>query len=166
MGHDQINEQVRTLRPSSERHNRYVKWRKTLYLFAVSTGFVLILNTAFLIWAATNRDLNDGRGTLFEASCSSIRHANTGIHLLINVLSTLLLAASNYCMQCLSAPSRDEIEGAHGCNEYLDIGISSLHNVFSRHVRSKKKVAWWILGISSFPLHLWSVNLLRSEYDC
>jgi hypothetical protein len=73
-------------------------------------------------------------------------------------LSTLLLAASNYTMQCLSAPSRKEIDSAHRSDGYLDVGVQSLRNVVSGHVGGRKKVVWWVLLGSSLPLHLWYVD--------
>lgn len=35
------------------------------------------------------------------------------MHIIINILSTALLAASNYVMQCLSAPTRPDVNEAH-----------------------------------------------------
>lgn len=131
------------------------KYRRTLYTVAALSVFVFVLNTAFLIYVLTGNRSHNGNGTLYSASCSNIRQANTGIHLLINVLSTLLLGASNYCMQCLSAPAREETDRAHHRSNWMDIGIPSLHNITSGHVNRRKKVCWWILGVSSLPLHLW-----------
>jgi hypothetical protein len=67
-------------------------------------------------------------------------------------LSTVLLSGSNYCMQCLSAPSREEVNAAHAKGKWLDIGIPSVHNLKS--ISMKKVGLWWCLGLSSVPLHL------------
>lgn len=77
---------------------------------------------------------------------------NTGIHLAINALSTILLSSSNYCMQCLSAPTRKELDNAHSKGKWLDIGVMSTRNL--RGIATKRVVLWWLLGISSLPLHL------------
>lgn len=131
------------------------KWRSSLYLFALLGFGVFVVNTAFLVWALRTRGTTDGVGILYEASCDDTKKANIGVHLLINILSSAILAASNYCMQCLAAPTRSEIENAHRNADWLDVGIPSLRNVASSSFATRKKVCWWILGISSFPLHLW-----------
>ena len=139
----------------SARSERSKNWKKSLVLFAVASGSVFVCNTSFMIWAIASRRVRDGRGTMFEASCSRVRNTNLFIHLLINILSTLLLGASNYSMQCLSAPSRPELGKAHSEGKYLEIGIPSPHNIFSRYLPKRRKICWWILALSSLPLHLW-----------
>lgn len=131
------------------------KWRTSLLLLVGLAATVLITNTAFLVWAISTRGTRNGTGALYEASCDEMRKVNTGIHVLINILSTMLLGGSNYCMQCLSAPSRLEVDAAHARGRYLDIGVPSLHNVLASPLSFKKKICWWILAASSFPLHLW-----------
>jgi hypothetical protein len=131
------------------------KWRTSLFLLVGLAAAVLVTNTAFLAWAISTRGTRNGTGTLYEASCDEMRKVNTGIHVLINILSTMLLGGSNYCMQCLSAPSRPEVDAAHAQGRYLDIGVPSLHNVLASPLSFKKKICWWILAASSFPLHLW-----------
>ena len=139
----------------SRARKEHPKWKLSLFLFVGLSIIVLLINTIFLIWAVATRGTNDGKGILYEASCDKTRKANIGIHLLINILSSMLLGASNYCMQCLSAPSRPEIDAAHRKRRFLDIGVPSLHNITSSTFASQKKICWWILALSSFPLHLW-----------
>lgn len=79
----------------------------------------------------------------------------TGLHLLINALSTILLNSSNYCMQCFSAPTRKELDKAHSKGKWLDTGVMSTRNL--RHIATKRVVLWWLLGVSSLPLHLFKV---------
>lgn len=73
------------------------------------------------------------------------------LHLVINLLSTLLLGASNYTMQCLSAPTRNDINKAHQQRVSVDIGIPSVRNL--RRISWRRVVLWWLLGLSSIPLH-------------
>jgi hypothetical protein len=131
------------------------KWRTSLYMFMGLACAVFIVNTGILVWIIRTRGTNDGVGILYEASCDKTKKINIGIHLLINILSSALLSASNYCMQCLSAPTRPEVDKAHRKGHWLDIGIPSLHNVVSSSFSRQKKLCWWILAFSSFPLHLW-----------
>jgi hypothetical protein len=131
------------------------KWRKTLFSFVVLACVVLIINTGFLAWAVHSRGITGGLGVLYEAPCEATKRANIGVHLLINILSSALLGASNYCIQCLSAPTRPEVDKAHQKGNWLDIGIPSLRNVVSSNFGMRKKICWWILAISSLPLHFW-----------
>lgn len=94
-------------------------------------------------------------GILFDGNCDRARKLNSGLHLLINVLSTVLLSSSNYCMQCLSAPTRKEVDDAHSKGKWLDIGVQSVHNLRMIYNTDRKRaVVWFLLGISSLPLHL------------
>jgi len=74
------------------------------------------------------------------------------VDLLINILSTLLLGASNNCTQLLVAPTRKDIGDAHAAGRYLDVGVSSVRN-FMAVSRWRK---WLCVGLflSSIPLHL------------
>ncbi|KAI1750637.1 hypothetical protein F4782DRAFT_548583 [Xylaria castorea] len=72
-----------------------------------------------------------------------ISAANVALHLLINILSTLVV---------LNAPSREELDCAHSKGSWLGIGVPSVRNGF---LVSKFKTWCWIaLLISSMPIHL------------
>jgi hypothetical protein len=139
----------------NDRHRERQKWRTTLFSFVILACGVLLINTGFLAWAVRARGTTNGVGVLYEASCEDTKRANVGVHLVINILSSALLGASNYCMQCLSAPTRSEVGKAHHTGNWLDIGIPSVRNVVSGSFATRKKLCWWVLAISSFPLHLW-----------
>ncbi|KAH7390740.1 hypothetical protein DE146DRAFT_766784, partial [Phaeosphaeria sp. MPI-PUGE-AT-0046c] len=51
-------------------------------------------------------------------------------------------------------PTRSEVDKAHRTNNWLDIGIPSFHNVLSSSLGKRKKFYWWMLALSSLPLHL------------
>lgn len=55
-------------------------------------------------------------------------------------------------MQCLSAPTRSEVDKAHSQGIWLDIGVPSVRNL--RRLSTPRIVLWWLLAISSIPLHL------------
>src|SRR5438034_3247328 len=65
---------------------------------------------------------------LFEGPCKQSRRLNLGLHLLINVVSSAILASANFFMQVLTSPSRGEIDNAHLKARYLEIGVQSLLN--------------------------------------
>lgn len=130
-------------------------WRSSVLMFAGSASVVFCLNLAFTIWTLTmlpeGSNFVDGIGVFAEGDCSYIRSANIVVHLLINVLSTILLAGSNFCMQVLSAPTRREVDEAHARGRWLDIGVPSLRNWAS--VSWMSRFLWFLLGVSSIPLH-------------
>lgn len=81
---------------------------------------------------------------------------STALHLIINILSTGILAASNYCMQTLVAPTREDIDASHARGKWLDIGTPSLGNL---KVTPKHRVALWlVLWITATPFHLMYVS--------
>lgn len=64
-------------------------------------------------------------------------------------------------MQCLSAPTREEVDEAHAKGKWLDIGVSSVRNLTSI---PKSRLGMWVgLGLTSLPLHLMWVDL-QKEY--
>ncbi|KAF6813180.1 hypothetical protein CPLU01_14710 [Colletotrichum plurivorum] len=90
----------------------------------------------------------------FKGDCrqDSTKTTNTLLHLLINALSTVVLASSNFFMQVLNAPSRRELDAAHARGKWLDIGILSWRNAISL---SKFKLAARIaLCLTSIPIHM------------
>ena len=119
---------------------------------AVTTASVLVVNFVFTIWAVSSSGVQNGLGTLQDGSCKRTATLTFWAHLAINVLSTLLLGASNYSMQCLSSPTRREIDNAHAKGVWLDIRVPSVRNL--RHLSIARVTLWWLLAISSIPLHL------------
>lgn len=120
-------------------------WRFGAALGAVCAILVLLLNIFLTIWGSLRSSANGGH--IHQGSCHKADRINMGLHMVINVLSTLLLAASNYCMQCLCAPTRSDIESAHRQGRWLDIGVQSLRNI--QFVRPLKRWLWFGLAASS-----------------
>ncbi|KAF2181016.1 hypothetical protein K469DRAFT_793638 [Zopfia rhizophila CBS 207.26] len=116
------------------------------------TVFVLLLNVILAIIATTAWDPKDGIATAFTGDCTKAARWTTALHLLINLLGSLLLGASNYCMQRLVSPTRKEIDEAHAKKKWLDIGVPSIRNLSS--VKKGRVGLWILLGLSSLPLHL------------
>ena len=123
-----------------------------MLLCAGAAALVLIINLILTVWAVAKSGVQDGLGTLHNGSCKKTARLTFWIHLAINVLSTLLLGASNYSMQCLSSPTRSEIDKAHSQGIWLDIGVPSIRNL--RRLSITRITLWWLLAISSIPLHL------------
>jgi hypothetical protein len=117
----------------------------------VCTSFVLLLNLVLAIIAATAWHRTQGIASVFIGDCDTASRFTTAFHLLINLLSSLLLGASNYTMQRLVAPTRSEINKAHAYKKWLDIGLPSVRNLPS--ISRSRMVLWALLGLSSAPLH-------------
>ena len=114
---------------------------------------MLIVNICLLIVGGVKHGgYTDGIGTLDDGDAGPTKKLDLTYHVLINILSTALLTSSNYCMQILSAPSREELDVAHARNSWLDIGILSFRNL--AYINRRRMIFWCILGLSSFPLHL------------
>ncbi|WJG35878.1 uncharacterized protein FOBCDRAFT_204566 [Fusarium oxysporum Fo47] len=88
-------------------------WRVAILVGSITTAIALAINCGVLGWVRTHYDLDYGIASVFTGSCKKTKKIKLWSHLGINVLSTLLLAASNSCMQCLVAPTRKEIDRAH-----------------------------------------------------
>ena len=131
---------------------------------AWTSAVVLVVNLTATIWGIKKFGILDGLGTLQVGDCNATSRLGFWLHLIINGLSTLLLGASNYSMQCLSSPTRSEIDRAHQKCIWLDIGIPSVKNL--RRISWSRIVLWWVLAISSIPLHLfWNSAVLSTLYS-
>ncbi|OTA80094.1 hypothetical protein M434DRAFT_86712 [Hypoxylon sp. CO27-5] len=91
----------------------------------------------------------------------SVSQVNTVLHLLINIISTLVVTSSNFFMQVLNSPSREELNKAHLKGSWMGIGIPSVRNAFS--VSRFKTWCWICLFISSIPMHLFFNSAIFQE---
>ena len=133
------------------------QWKIGVRYCALSGGLVFLMNTIFLLVGESCAGFpalssNGGKRILYSGHCDTTKNLNIGVHLLINLLSTVLLGASNYCMQCMSAPTRAEVDRSHTRFKWVDIGIPSIRNL--SRIRGLRVVLWLLLGLSSLPLHL------------
>ncbi|KAF9061621.1 hypothetical protein BDP27DRAFT_1485807, partial [Rhodocollybia butyracea] len=127
-------------------------WHFGVWIATFEADVVLVINLSILLYCAIKTGGSIGVVRIFEGDCNTVDHATLVIHLVINVLSTLLLSASNYVTQSLSAPTRAEVDRAHEKGLWLDIGLQSIHNL--KHTSGWKRLLWTLLTVSSIPLHL------------
>jgi hypothetical protein len=119
-----------------------------LFLVAI----ILVVNSTVTLWASLIFSVSGGVGVIYRGVCAQVEQAGFGLHIVINVIATLLLGASNYCMQCLTSPTRREIDRQHSSKMWLEVGILSVRNL-----RAIDKHRVWLsvfLAVSSFPIHL------------
>src|SRR5437764_1681769 len=127
-------------------------WGMSVILGVIVAIVALCINLAFLIWSTRSLAIEDGTAIIFTSSCGKTRLINLLGHLLINILSSLLLAASNNCMQCLTAPTRKDANRAHSTDKTLEVGVHSLWNL--RFIPAHRLLLWVLLGLTSVPIHL------------
>jgi hypothetical protein len=116
-----------------------------------SSATVLLANLVTLIVLMAKFKPNRGVVSMLEGDCSLVKRLDIVAHVFINILGTALLGASNLCMQLLAAPTRKEVNKAHGKGKWLDIGVPSIRNLSSIH--RSRLIMWLVLGCSSIPVH-------------
>ena len=134
------------------RRRSFTGWRVGMTFCAVCASTVLLANIIWTIWSVQQYGLKGSLGTIQEGSCDGTKKLSLWLHFMINALSTILLSASNYSMQCITAPTRTEIDKAHAKHYWLDIGVPSWRNL--AYIAKRRRVLWWLLALSGIPLHL------------
>lgn len=149
--------------PSVDPENpRAITWRSrtaqrkwVLRICLITATVVCLINT--ILAGVTQfhfKNKWDGLVTLYQGDCNTVRRWDGIVHGLINILSTLLLSASNLTLQLMAAPTRREVDKAHSKGVWLDIGVPSFRNLL--HLPMKNRIMWLLLAISSLPIHfLW-----------
>ncbi|KAL8997821.1 MAG: hypothetical protein Q9169_002993 [Polycauliona sp. 2 TL-2023] len=124
-----MNSKSSAHRETSLKQRYFEGWRAGAIMSCATALAVLIVNIAVTSWAVKNYPSANGIGTIFSGNCARAKSINTWLQIIVNVLSSTLLAASNYCMQCAGSPTRVEVDAAHARGKILDIGIPSIQNL-------------------------------------
>lgn len=137
-------------------HSR--KWIKGVVLCSWVIAAVLVLNiiltvAAVVVAYSKNNEKTFSVASLYMGKCSVAKNSTTGVHLVINILSTAMLGASNYCLQCLASPSRSEVDEAHGQKTWLQIGVPNIVSLL-RNQRGRRWYLGAVLLTTSLPIHL------------
>ncbi|KAL3472966.1 hypothetical protein BJX99DRAFT_249257 [Aspergillus californicus] len=133
-------------------------WIKGVVVCSWVMGGVLAVNIILtIIAAALAYSKNDGQSfpfaSMYMGKCSTAKNWTTGLHLVINLLSTAMLGASNYCMQCLASPSRAQVDEAHSQRTWVNVGVPNIWNLLRRQ-RGKRQWLGYVLLTTSLPIHL------------
>jgi hypothetical protein len=125
------------------------KWRRMLLMWTVVTWIVLFIH----ICAAALLPKGDyGLGILAEnKDCALFRSKRTAWSLFLNTLATLLFVASNYGLQCLSSPTREDLDAAHAGGHSMEVGLPSVKNL--SRIGWTRRFIWLLLAVSGLPLH-------------
>lgn len=129
--------------------------RLGMFLCILAAFSVCLVNIIITAWAMRRYSVDPETklGTIYQGNCEITKRLSLWMHGVINVLSTALLAASNYTMQCLLSPTRKDIDAAHKEGRWLDIGVPLSSKNFNK-LSKLHKLLWIILWLSSMPLHL------------
>jgi uncharacterized protein DUF6536 len=142
------------------RYRRIARFKTQPYQmlgFQVVLVTVILAINAFCASMARKYSWDGQNGTISQGSCSSIRNLDSLAHLAINIMSTILLGASTYCMQIIVSPTRVDVDRAHQARRWFDIGVPSWRNLGM--IPHYRRCFWLLLGLSSMPLHLLYVHL-------
>jgi hypothetical protein len=71
-------------------------WRSGLFNCACSVIVVFVINLTVTVWGTVHG--NAQQDVAFDVDCREVSKINSGLHIIINLLGTVLLASSNYCM--------------------------------------------------------------------
>lgn len=132
--------------------SRYFGWRMGSLISCILSGLCLLITVTSLIAVKVSGSPYGGVGTIFTGSCDRVKRLDLWLHVVIKILGTILIGASNFNMQCLNAPNRKEIDAAHAKGYWLDIGVLSIRNYF--YMSRRKALLWGLLAFSTIPLHL------------
>lgn len=150
LGYEALTESIHKKKSFRQRYLGGLKL--SLRSFAFIAGLVLAINLLWFAWAKKKYGITSGYGTIHRGDCRVAKNLNKWLHLLINILSTLLLMGSNAFMQVFSGPTREELDRAHQKRRWLHIGALSFRNL--RGVAKRKAFFCLILASSSIPFHL------------
>ncbi|CAN9081870.1 unnamed protein product [Alternaria alternata] len=148
-------------------HTKLSGWRRLAILNIGAMVLLTLLLCGFTVASILKTDLseiaNEGynydeasrgdavRNTfLFHSSlCTepTARNVNTVLHLIVNAVSSAVLASSNFFSQVLSSPSRAEVDVSHARGRSLDVGVLSWRNALG--LSPFKTVAWVALDQQS-----------------
>jgi len=142
---------------------RLCGWRAGLTLAFTADILVLLLALGFTIGAAIGFERGGDymESIIVKGSCSRTKSVGTWLHLLINVLSTVLLSTSSFTMQCVASPTRQEVDKAHDENNFLTIGVPSLRNLI--YIARPRTILYALILLTSLPLHLLANSAIYSS---
>lgn len=129
-------------------------WKRAARVNCVILITIDILLVIFLIISTTSTNSFSKAFMFFQGTCGdgSVSKLNMLLHLLLNTVSTVVFASSNFFMQVINSATRQELDLVHTAGLCLDIGVPSMTNAF--RLGKFKLYTWILLFLSSVPLHL------------
>jgi hypothetical protein len=120
------------------------------------TSIVLVAQLCFFFfvkeWKEHTRDTGEPFWGIYgfkifgtTTNCDQLKHQRSALSLTVNIIATAVTIFSPGTLQLLSAPSRRILDDSHYHKEYMEIGVQSFRNMWSRHNRFKLRFWLWIL---------------------
>ena len=127
-------------------------WRLGTLVSCYAVAVCLLLELGLLTYALLLNRPRDGLGILYEGRCEKVKRLSILLLLPLNIIGTVLISTSNYVMQAVSAPTREEVDQSHAKGGFRNIGMPTSYDmVFARPYKS---TLWWILALTTVPIHL------------
>ncbi|KAM7184481.1 hypothetical protein V8F33_012942 [Rhypophila sp. PSN 637] len=89
-----------------------------------------------------------------QGNCDDIGRDDLWIHLAMNIVTTVLMAATSFAMQAWMSPTRADVDRIHAQGKTVDIGVLSLRNILSGRIRPRRLFVAIFMLIAALPLHL------------
>ena len=137
---------------SSGFFSRYTGWRMGTLACLCAVSLCLVIEAILLLSALSLSVGAFGSGLLYKGSCSKVKSLTVWLLLPLNIAATVLISTSNYVMQVMAAPDREEVDYAHSLATSITIAGMRFRNLQFGGLR--RRVIWWILGVSSLPIHV------------
>lgn len=158
---------------------RTTGWRAGTQICCLAVILCIIIELVLLIWAVVTNGHRATTGLIYEGGCDTVRKLEVWLLLPLNIAATILISTSNYVMQVMSAPDREEIDQAHRFAKPIAVGgirsgasrcdymkstqnndpdrpelqkIGALSDDLQRN--RSRRFLWWLLLLSSLPIHL------------
>jgi hypothetical protein len=66
---------------------------------------------------------------LYEGHCEKVKRLSILLLLPLNIIGTILISTSNYVMQAVSAPTRQEVDRSHAGGGFRNIGMPTSYDM-------------------------------------
>lgn len=129
-------------------------WRVGIMFCCVAISVCLIAETVLLIWASVRSSGAKGSGLIYAGHCQRVRSMEVWLLLPLNIAATVIVGTSNYVMQIMSAPTREQIDTAHSFAKPIAVAGIKFNDMRNNHGGNLRRAIWWLLGLSSIPIHL------------
>jgi hypothetical protein len=127
-------------------------WRFGTLMSCCAVATCLVLELALLIYSVRVNQPRRGLGMLYEGNCDKVKKLSILLLLPMNIIGTVLISTSNYVMQSVSAPTRQEVNRSHVGGGFRNIGMPTSYDMLLG--RPYKSILWWILALTTVPIHL------------
>jgi hypothetical protein len=103
-------------------------WFTTVTVGLILAIIVFLMNVSLLAWSYKYFSVEKYTAVVFTGSCGKTSTFTAAAELAINIISTLLLAASNNCAQLLISPTRTKVDKAHEQGVWIHVGPANARN--------------------------------------